>query len=100
MLAALGLGRGAVWRELKERSWECPSLCGGGVPREFWVEESKKQFIDMLNTEAFLGGVHLSWQVNEAPGSEEVWRDGVSHGASQRPGPPRRPWILAWEDWS
>ena len=30
----------------------------GGVPREFWVEESKKQFIDMLNTEAFLGGVH------------------------------------------
>ena len=89
-----------MWRELKERSWECPSLFGGGVPREFWVEESKKQFIDMLNTEAFLGGVHLSWQVNEAPGSEEVWRDGVSHGASQRPGPPRRPWILAWEDWS
>ena len=45
-------------------------------------------------------GVHLCWQVNEAPGSEEVWRDGASHGASQRPGPPLRPWILAWEDWS
>ena len=99
MLTRNGQGRGGGRSRKREAGGGLP-VCLGVVPRGFWVEKSKKQFIDMLSTEAFLGGLHLCWQVNEAPGSEEVWRDGASHGASQRPGPPLRPWILAWEDWS
>lgn len=36
----------------------------GGILRELWVEEPKRQFIDMSSTETFLVVAHLCWQVH------------------------------------
>lgn len=47
------------WREPGEISREASQPVWADGPREFWGEESKRQFTDMLTTEAFLGGVHL-----------------------------------------
>lgn len=36
----------------------------GGILRELWVEEPKRQFIDVSSTETFLVVAHLCWQVH------------------------------------